>query len=391
MAEPLKVSLSVPTTGNVVLIAPVRNLLAATLSGTHNCENAEQVKQLGLDVLLAILEEVSGEGGPSLINVASVTSWFESFEKPVVKVGKSKKVTYAKKTKTVDSGEETSDEEEEDDTVSLKDLTLHGSRAKNPEILKRDLASTGFTSGMQACAFEITLHSGHLFRPEECEGMVYGMDAGFSKHQKSLKRGDVVTLAKLIKDKDAAGIRAHLHHLVREYNLQGCVAEVTVLTAFTSASDEIFPPGVDDDGYVAYIAAYRRHFVGRGLPVDLHIPLVLKAMKMGGNHGAAKREVTDLKEKVNSLKLEVAELKNAAKKVGPLETTVSRLATRVGELERKSGTTPPGGENKGGKGPCHHCQGPHNVKHCPILKEEKAAAKRAKKAAGEDAEDEESD
>lgn len=350
--------------------------LAAFYTDTLDCTSMEEVQDYGGEdgFEAAIGEVFEHPPGPT---VTAAMAWFKAgFDAPAAPpsdrfarfaMGKAKggsKKAAAPKVSPMDG--ETDDD---DDAGSV----IGGGSKSTLDMEARDSARLRLT-GAQITALYRSVYQGQIVTEEEVEGVTYGSDCTFTDWARKLSKVNVEPVTQLLKEKNYGRVKDHFVTLIREYNENAMTQEVTIITSFLTASEEMFVG--DDAGLCAYILAYLKLYKGRSFPKEVDLRLVVKTLRNSG--------VASLRDELKSLKEEVKAVKKIAEeaaKPGGLST----LQSKVNTLEQKIARLKP--SDAGTKGPngddspkaCSYCQEVgHFYRNCPkrLADEKESAAKK---------------
>ena len=359
--DDLKDKLSAERNG-VVLNRKVVALLAEFAVSTLEVVDDKELLDLGPDGLEAALGEAWDSENVPRAFVASLQEWAAPLRGKAPTV-KSAKVRAPRR--KVEEGPLTDGSDGEESVMG------DASSVK----ANKDLLSDMKTYGMdrpEITALDFSMHAGSIVAQADIEDVPYGKDVSNTAYSRHLKKLDFVLLPALLAKGDATGVREHFLGLTRQYNDEGMTKEVTIIHNFMTTTEELFAG--DDAGFCSYIAAVRRRWKGRAFPKAYDPMLVLKTMKSQSGGAKLSSELATVKEDLRKEKASSAELKT---KVNGLQSTLSRLETRVGRVEssggnatRLKGAGPP--DNPGGK-KCGICgSSKHFKRDCPDNPDNKA-------------------
>ena len=345
----------------IALNEKVRSLLSAFAVSTLEVVDEAELLDLGEDGLEAALSEAwDSEKVPNAF-VRQLQAWAAPVKDSPPPPRKARTTSGRAKKVGLMEGDFT-DGSDGDESV-MGDATSE----KSARDLAHDMRIYGLCQ-LAITALDMSLHSGILVPEGDVEGLAYGKESAVTLYSRNLKKLDYVLLPALLSKGDAAGVREHFLGLTRQFNDEGMTKQVTIIHNFLTTTEELFAG--DDAGYCAYITAVRRRWKGRAFPKAYDPMTVLKTMKSQNNSAVLKTEVAALKARLTKEEASVVELKA---KNASIQTALSRLETRVGQMSSGKGAGT-GAGGKGGKGgkTCDKCGSPdHFKKDCPLNEESK--------------------
>jgi hypothetical protein len=175
------------------------------------------------------------------------------------------------------------------------------------ELLAKDMEAMGLDSREQIAALDLSVHAGDDVGEDKVSDQPYGTPARVTTYQiEFLRKTETETLPKLVEKKDAAKIRTHFNKLLKRYQHKGGarIREITLLTAFLNKTNEAFAG--DDEGFCAYIGAYREKYPGRAFPVEFDVHLFVLGMKAVSAAAVKKEVLSALKEVTTELSIGLA-------------------------------------------------------------------------------------
>lgn len=356
------------------LVEPVADFIYHTLE----IKNIEEVIDFGSDGMESVINEVCENPPPPLVK--SALQWLMSKDEPEASsssttTAKPKPMAAPKKGgKGIAFAFESEDEEDGGSVMGEPKVVMSSMEERDSARLR--------LSGAQITALYRSCFQGQIVTDDEVEGVPYGSDCTLTDWARKLKKTDIEPLPALLKKRDYGPVKDHFVALIREYNDNGMTQEVTIITTFITAAEEMFQG--DDKALCAYIEAYMKLYKGRSFIKEVDLRLVVKSLRSTG--------VSQIRQEMKAMTEELKAAKKAVEAVDQLKAAVRTMQISVQTLEQKvkankPGAPPgPGGGDEGGEGKkCGYCnETGHFFRNCPKRLADEEAKKAAAKAARSD-------
>ena len=344
--------------------------IATYFHDTLGLKTMEEVVEFGHDGFEAALGELGSAPAPFIV---AALAWFD-YKEPVAGPKTSreggKKTMPPTSSRMVGAGLSTTfaDTDDEWDEESI----MGGDVKPASAMQEYDEARLKLT-GAQITALYRSVYSGQIQAEDECEGISYGSDCTQTEWARKLIKSEVEPVTKLLAKGDYGLVKEHFVTLIRDYNGNGMTREVTIITTFLTAAEEMFTG--DDKGLCAYIAAYMKKYKGRAFPKEVDLRLVVKSLRQNGM-GAVRDEMKSLTSKVAKLDVSVSSVESKVKECSSLSSKVQSLAAKV---DRNTGPRKPPDDGESEDKKCGYCQEfGHFYRNCPKRKADEAAKAKKK-------------
>ena len=195
-----------------------------------------------------------------------------------------------------------------------------------------DIRAQGI-SGVRIVAFSGSLELGQVFPLSDVLNgtLVYGGNPRLLDKVKVSRKAGVDTLGELIRSKDKFKYTAHMSGLIRALGEKNLVAEVALLSRFTSETSQHYDG--NNDLFWRYIEEYFKSYSGRGLPVPFDSSIALRVSMSKLGKGSDDEDVKTMKKEVAAANAAAAksatEAKEAAAAIKSLRNEFQQFKTRA--------------------------------------------------------------
>ena len=350
--------------GQLVFPRKLASPIATYFHDTLDIKTMDEVMGFGPDGFEAALGEVGKVPVPFLVTAMAWYNYKEPVAGPKKSSASGKKSVPPTSFRLGGAGISTTFADTDDE---WDDESMGGDARPASAMQEHDEARLKL-SGAQITALYRSVYSGQIQAEDECEGVSYGSDCTQTEWARKLIKSEVEPVTKLLAKGDYGNVKEHFVTLIRDYNANGMTREVTIITTFLTAAEEMFTG--DDKGLCAYIAAYMKKYKGRAFPREVDLRLVVKSLRQNGM-GAVRDEVKFLTAKVKRLEDAVSAMESKVKDCSGLSAKVQSLTAKVDRVKTPGGK--PGDDGGGEDKKCGYCQeSGHYYRNCPLRKADEA-------------------